>query len=164
MLLWTTFASEQVDIDVYHPQGERYLNAILAQFESVGIRSIRLDAVGYAVKRAGTTCFMIPETFDFIADFASRAHARGIEVLVEIHAHYLDQIAIAARVDRVYDFALPPLVLHTLYTRDVGTRTMARASTVQRDHGAGYTRWHRCTRRRRKSTEWSRRPPPGRRD
>ena len=119
VLLWTTFASEQVDIDVYHPQGERYLNAILAQFESVGIRSIRLDAVGYAVKRAGTTCFMIPETFDFIADFASRAHARGIEVLVEIHAHYLDQIAIAARVDRVYDFALPPLVLHTLYARDV---------------------------------------------
>ena len=61
---------------------------------------------------------MIPETFDFIAGITAQAHALGIEVLVEIHGHYQEQIEIAARVDWVYDFALPPLVLHTLYTRD----------------------------------------------
>src|SRR6185436_3461885 len=47
-----------------------------------------------------------------------RAHARGLEVLVEMHGHYLDQAALAGMVDRVYDFVLPPLLLHTLYTRD----------------------------------------------
>jgi len=31
---------------------------------------------------------------------------------VEIHSHYATQLAIAAQVDSVYDFALPPLVLH----------------------------------------------------
>src|SRR5690606_3923104 len=56
--------------------------------------------------------FMIPETFDFIADLSKRVHALGMEVLVEIHSHYEKQIEIARRVDWVYDFALPPLVLH----------------------------------------------------
>ena len=118
MLLWTTFTSEQIDIDVYHPEGRRYLAAVLERFHAAGIRTIRLDAAGYAVKRAGTSCFMIPETFAFIAEFAAQAHALGMEILVEIHGHYQEQIDIAAQVDWVYDFALPPLVLHTLHTRD----------------------------------------------
>jgi sucrose phosphorylase len=118
LLLWTTFTSEQVDIDVYHPEGQRYLASVLDQLHAAGIRAIRLDAVGYAIKKAGTSGFMIPETFAFIAEFAAQAHALDIEVLVEIHAHYQAQIEIAAQVDWVYDFALPPLMLHTLYTRD----------------------------------------------
>ena len=35
-----------------------------------------------------------------------------------MHGHYGDQIQLARRVDWVYDFALPPLVLHALYTHD----------------------------------------------
>jgi len=119
-LLWTTFTGEQIDIDVRHPEGKRYLDTILKQFQAAGIRAIRLDAVGYAIKKAGTSCFMIPETFEFIAELAGQAHTLGIEVLVEIHSHYLEQIEIAKQVDWVYDFALPPLVLHTLYTRTAG--------------------------------------------
>ncbi|MGP0070471.1 MAG: sucrose phosphorylase [Bryobacteraceae bacterium] len=117
-LLWTTFTAEQVDIDVRSPQGKRYLDQILSQFQTTGIRSIRLDAAGYAIKKRGTSCFMIPETFEFIGELTRWAHERGIEVLVEIHSHYLEQIEIARKVDWVYDFALPPLVLHTLYTRN----------------------------------------------
>lgn len=117
-LLWTTFTSEQIDIDVSSAAGRAYVEQILRQFQASGVRAIRLDAAGYAIKKPGTTCFMIPETFDFIAGLTSQAHALGIEVLVEIHAHYQDQIDIARHVDRVYDFALPPLVLHALYTRN----------------------------------------------
>jgi sucrose phosphorylase len=119
-LLWTTFTPQQVDIDVRHPEAENYLESILRQFAASGIRMIRLDAVGYAIKRAGTSCFMIPETFEFIAELSARAHRLGMEVLVEIHSHYLQQIAIAKQVDSVYDFALPPLVLHALYACDAG--------------------------------------------
>jgi sucrose phosphorylase len=118
ILLWTTFTSDQIDIDVQHPEGRRYLSTVLMRLHEAGIRAIRLDAVGYAIKKAGTSCFMIPETFTFIADLAAQARALGMDVLVEVHGHYKDQIAIARRVDWVYDFALPPLVLHTLYTRD----------------------------------------------
>ncbi len=111
-ILWTTFTASQIDIAVHHPQGRAYLSGILRTFADNGIRMVRLDAVGYAVKKAGDSCFMMPETFDFIGEFAQEARALGIEVLVEIHAYHQRQIEIAAKVDWVYDFALPPLVLH----------------------------------------------------
>ena len=118
VVLWTTFTSEQIDIDVEHAEARRYLAGVLDRFQDAGITMIRLDAVGHAVKRAGTSCFMIPETFAFIAALTAEARSRGMEVLVEVHGHHQDQIAIARQVDRVYDFALPPLVLHALYRRD----------------------------------------------
>jgi sucrose phosphorylase len=117
-LLWTTFTSQQIDIDVTHPQGEAYLRAILKRFHAAGIRAIRLDAVGYAIKKPGTSCFMIPETFDFIAELTKQSRALGMEVLVEVHSYFKQQIEIARQVDWVYDFALPPLVLHTLHAAD----------------------------------------------
>ena len=123
-MLWTTFNPEQVDLDVRHPQAEAYLDSILRKFQAAGIKMIRLDAVGYAIKKPGTSCFMIPETFDFIAELTAKAHSLGIEVLVEIHSHYLKQIEIARKVDWVYDFALPPLVLHALFSGD--SRSLAR--------------------------------------
>jgi sucrose phosphorylase len=115
--LWTTFTPSQIDIDVTHPRGREYLDDILRTFAANGVHRVRLDAVGYAIKKAGTSCFMIPETYGFIADLARRVHELGMEVLVEIHAHYRRQIEIAARVDWVYDFALPPLVLHAFALR-----------------------------------------------
>ena len=118
VVLWTTFTSDQIDLDVRHPEARRYLSAVLDRFQDAGITMIRLDAVGHAVKQAGTSCFMIPETFAFIADLTTEARARGMEVLVEVHGHHQEQIEIARQVDRVYDFALPPLVLHALYRRD----------------------------------------------
>ena len=114
-LLWTTFTPSQLDINVQHPQGAAYLQGILQTFASNGIGMVRLDAVGYAIKKPGTSCFMLPETFDFIASFAAQAKALGIEVLVEIHSYYQRQVEIARQVDWVYDFALPPLVLHALF-------------------------------------------------
>jgi sucrose phosphorylase len=110
--LWTTFTPQQIDIDVHHELGRAYLARILETFAANGIRMVRLDAVGYAIKVPGSSCFMLPETFEFIGAFAAQARALGIEVLVEIHSYYRKQIEIAARVDWVYDFALPPLVLH----------------------------------------------------
>jgi sucrose phosphorylase len=118
VILWTTFTTEQIDIDVRHPEGRRYLTAVLSRLHAAGIRAIRLDAIGFAVKKAGTCCFMIPETLTFIDAITAQAHVLGIEVLVEVHGNYQDQIEVARRVDWVYDFALPPLMLHTMYTRD----------------------------------------------
>ena len=118
ILLWTTFTSDQIDIDVRDPEARRYLTSILTHFKDAKVRAIRLDAIGYAIKQPGTSCFMIPETRAFIDDITAQAHALEMDVLVEVHGHYQAQIDIARRVDWVYDFALPALVLHALYTRN----------------------------------------------
>ncbi len=117
-ILWTTFTSEQIDLNVRNPQGDAYWKAILEKFHEYGIRTVRLDAVGYAIKKPGTSCFMIPETFAFIDELTQYARSLGLEVLVEIHAHYRKQIEIARQVDRVYDFALPPLILHAIFNKN----------------------------------------------
>lgn len=119
-ILWATFTEHQMDLDVSHPRAQGYLRSILDRFAAAGVRVARLDAVGYAVKTPGTSCFMTPETFAFIAQLRAWARERGIETLVEVHAHYEQQIAVAAEVDWVYDFVLAPLVLHALFTGEAG--------------------------------------------
>jgi sucrose phosphorylase len=119
-LIWTTFTPQQIDIDVFSKRGAAYLDAILQRFKEGGVTAIRLDAAGYAIKKPGSSCFMIPETYAFLGELAEKARALGMEVLVEIHSYYRDQIEIAKKVDRVYDFALPPLVLHSLFTGEAG--------------------------------------------
>lgn len=115
---WTTFTSNQIDIDVESQLGKDYLSSILQSFTESNVDLIRLDAAGYAIKRTGTNCFMLEETFEFIEELSTRARSMGMQCLVEIHSHYQTQIDIASRCDSVYDFALPPLVLHTLFTKD----------------------------------------------
>ncbi len=115
-VMWTTFTADQIDIDVRSPAGVAYLDAILDRFAEHHIEVVRLDAVGYAIKTPGTSSFMTEDTFAFIEGLTARAHARGIEVLVEVHSYWKRQVEIAERVDYVYDFALPPLVIHALFT------------------------------------------------
>ncbi|WP_206483898.1 sucrose phosphorylase [Thalassotalea sp. G2M2-11] len=115
---WTTFTDNQIDIDVKSNLGQEYLSRILQTFADNNIKMIRLDAAGYAIKKAGSSCFMLDETFEFIDELSQQANKLGIETLVEIHSYYQTQIAIAKRVDQVYDFALPPLILHSIFSQD----------------------------------------------
>ncbi len=115
-LMWTTFTSQQIDLDVTSEAARRYLISILDALASAGVALVRMDAVGYAVKTPGTTCFMTPETFAFIDEFTRLARERGLDVLVEVHSYFKRQVEIGHTVDRVYDFALPPLVLYAAYT------------------------------------------------
>jgi sucrose phosphorylase len=119
-LVWTTFTPQQVDVDVRHPVTRAYLLRILDKLAAAQVSHVRLDAVGYAVKTPGLTSFMTAETIKFIDEVSDWCHQRNLEVLVEVHSHYLRQVEIARLVDYVYDFALPPLVLHALTAADAG--------------------------------------------
>ena len=118
-LVWTTFSPGQIDINIDHELGRKYILDILDIYHEHGVAAIRLDAVGYAVKKAGTSCFMIDETHEFIKELTREANSRDITVLVEIHSYFRNQIKIAELTNYVYDFALPPLVLHALYNGTV---------------------------------------------
>lgn len=117
-LVWTTFMPSQVDLDVDHPVAQAYLDRVLAALREGGVTTVRLDAVGYAIKTPGTDSFMTEHTLAFVARIADRVRTAGMRVLVEVHAHYSQQLAIAPLVDLVYDFALAPLLLHAFVTGD----------------------------------------------
>ena len=74
-LLWTTFTPQQIDIDVRHPATRDYLLDVLDRLAAARVSSVRLDAVGYAVKTPGLTSFMTPETFRFIGEVTAWCRA-----------------------------------------------------------------------------------------
>lgn len=119
-LVWTTFTADQVDLDVRNPLAWAYLASVIDALTSAGVRMLRLDAVGYTGKEPGTNCFMTASADALMERIVAYAHTHGAEVLVEVHGHHRQQMEIARRVDLVYDFALPPLVLHALTAADLG--------------------------------------------
>lgn len=117
-LVWTTFTPQQVDLDVRTARFWEYLTSVIDALVDGGVTMIRLDAVGYTGKVAGTSCFLTEESASLVQRISEYAHERGAEVLLEIHGHHDLQIEIARTVDYVYDFALPPLLLHALNQGD----------------------------------------------
>lgn len=117
--VWTTFGegelSEQVDLDLASPAGRALVERWFAGFASHGVSMVRLDAVGYVVKRAGTSCFMVePEIWSFL-EWASAVAARhGLTLLPEIHHQQATHEQLTAHGLWTYDFVLPGLVLHAL--------------------------------------------------
>ena len=119
--VWTSFGtrdwSEQIDLDVTSPAARGLLTAWLRFFAQQGVRIVRLDAVGYVIKKAGTSCFMVePEIYEFLDWIVSVAESFGLVVLPEIHDVYDTHRRLAARGYWTYDFVLPGLVLHALTT------------------------------------------------
>jgi sucrose phosphorylase len=115
-LVWTTFEPSQIDLDLSDGRARDYLASILELQARHGVRTVRLDAVGYAIKTAGTDCFLTDDTMRFVDEITTTARGLGLQVLVEVHGSIHQQRRIAPHVDWVYDFALPPLLLHAAFT------------------------------------------------
>ena len=121
--VWTSFGSadwsEQVDLDVTSPVTRTLITDWLRFFATQDVRIVRLDAVGYVIKKPGTSCFMVePEIYDFLAWVASEAAACGLTVLPEVHDVYSTHQRLGEHGLWTYDFVLPGLVLHALETGD----------------------------------------------
>ncbi|MFL5725025.1 MAG: sucrose phosphorylase [Chloroflexota bacterium] len=121
--IWTTFGtaewSEQVDLDVSAPATRELTAAWLGSLASHGVRIVRLDAVGYVVKKPGTTSFMVePEIYDFLDWIAGVAATIGLLVLPEIHDLYATHTRLSQHGHWTYDFVLPGLVLQAFATGD----------------------------------------------
>lgn len=115
--LWCTFSEEQYDLNVESEAAKKFICDSLELMCQKGAAMIRLDAFAYAVKRAGSSCFFIePDIWELLYDIEKITKAYDVEILPEIHEHYTIQMKIAEKGFWVYDFALPMLVLHALYT------------------------------------------------
>ncbi|MEW4370569.1 sucrose phosphorylase [Paenibacillus kandeliae] len=115
--VWCTFDEQQIDLDVTTETTRQFIRDNLNFLAEQGASVIRLDAFAYANKKIGTNCFFVePDIWEMLQYAADLTEAKGVEVLPEIHEHYSIQLKIADKGYYVYDFALPMLVLHALYS------------------------------------------------
>lgn len=120
--IWTSFGSEdwseQIDFDVHSPITRDLLTRFLGHLSRQRVKILRLDAVGYVIKKPGTSCFFVePEIYQFLEWIQGVADSVGIILLPEVHAHYTTQFKLADHGYWVYDFVLPMLILHALFNR-----------------------------------------------
>jgi sucrose phosphorylase len=114
--IWCTFDYEQIDLDWWSPKTREVMRRFLFQLARRKVRMIRLDAVAYTTVQLGTDCFFVePAIWELLELLRGYAAAFGTQVLPEVHEHHDYQLRLAARGYWTYDFALPMLVLHTLY-------------------------------------------------
>ena len=115
--IWCTFDEEQVDLNVETKETKEFIKKTLIEMCRHGASFIRLDAFAYAVKKPDTNCFFIePGVWDLLYEAQEIVKPFGVDILPEIHEHYSIQMKLADKGFWVYDFALPMLVLHALYT------------------------------------------------
>ena len=115
--IWCTFSEEQIDLNVDKKATLQYFADTLRDLCRHGASIIRLDAFAYAVKRADTSCFFIePDIWNLLHEIESVTREYDVEILPEIHEHYTIPLKIADQGFWIYDFALPVMVLHALYS------------------------------------------------
>lgn len=120
--VWTTFGktdpSEQIDLDVNSDKVKQLLTDFFVNFSRNNIKIVRLDAVGYVIKKLGTSCFFVePEIYQFLDWIKALADSLGIELLPEVHAHYSIQNKLSEHGFWIYDFILPYTILDTMVNK-----------------------------------------------
>ena len=89
-----------------------------------GADIIRLDAVTYIWADPGTECVHLPETHEIVKLLRDVMDvvAPGVALVTETNVPHEDNVSYFGngydQAHMVYNFALPPLVLHTFYTGD----------------------------------------------
>jgi sucrose phosphorylase len=120
--VWTTFSADQVDLDFHNPDVLLDVLDILLGYAQHGAQFIRLDAIAYLWKEIGTTCLHLPQTHAVIQLMRAVLDdvAPNVRLITETNVPHSDNISYFGdgtnEAQLVYNFALPPLVLHTLRT------------------------------------------------
>lgn len=117
--LWNTFGKDQIDLNVQSMIVRQFFIKVLDTFSQHGAKIVRLDAFAYAVKKFQTNDFFVePESVELLKWIAKEAQFRGLTILPEIHEHYKYSRKVSQLGYYTYDFALPALVLYTLYSKN----------------------------------------------
>ena len=125
--VWTTFSEDQVDLNYRNPAVLLEIIEILLSYIAHGAEFIRLDAIAYLWKEIGTACIHLPQTHRVIQLFRAVLDevTPYVMLITETNVPHAENISYFGdghnEAQLVYNFALPPLVLHTFYTGDART-------------------------------------------
>jgi glycosidase len=126
--VWTTFSADQVDLDFADPDLFLAMAEVALQYVRRGARVLRLDAVAYLFKRVGTPCIHLEETHDLVRLLRDliEAAAPGVRLLTETNVPHRENVSYfggGAEAHMVYQFSLPPLLLHALVAGNAAALT-----------------------------------------
>jgi len=117
--VWCTFSHDQVDLDFSNPEVLLEFLRVMRLHIDQGVRIIRLDAVAFLWKQVGTSCIHLPQTHAIVklmrllADYATEPVILLTETNVP-NAENLSYFGRGEEAHAVYNFTLPPLVLHAM--------------------------------------------------
>jgi sucrose phosphorylase len=120
--VWTTFGPDQVDLNFKNPQVLERVVEVLLYYVRRGADIIRLDAITYVWRELGTRCAHLRETHALVQLFRAILDvvAPQVAVVTETNVPHAENVSYfgdgANEAQMVYNFALPPLVLHSFYT------------------------------------------------
>lgn len=119
--VWTTFSADQADLNFRNPNVLLEMIDVLLGYISKGARVIRLDAIAFLWKQAGTSCLHLPETHEVVKLLREVAECMNpsVVVLTETNVPNKENLSYFGNGDEahmVYQFSLSPLLLHALHT------------------------------------------------
>jgi len=120
--IWTTFSADQIDLNFANPMVLLRMVNVLLDYLKRGADYVRLDAVGYMWKTPGTRCIHLEKTHQLVKLFRAIADivAPGTVIITETNVPHQDNISYLGNghdeAQMVYQFSLPPLVLHGIHT------------------------------------------------
>ncbi len=117
--IWTTFSDDQIDLDFANPDVLFEFLDILLGYIAKGATIIRLDAIAYLWKKIGTNCIHLDQTHEVVKIMRDLLDMVAPEVvlLTETNVPHEENISYFGAGDEahmVYQFSLPPLLLHGL--------------------------------------------------
>ncbi len=119
--VWCTFSHDQVDLNFENPDVLIEFLKIIRRYIDHGVRIFRMDAVAFLWKVAGTTSLHLPQTHEIIklirtlTDYIDETIILITETNVP-NAENLSYFGNANEAHMIYNFSLPPLLLHALLT------------------------------------------------
>jgi glycosidase len=122
--VWTTFGADQIDLNYSNPDVLLEIIDTLLFYVARGAEFLRLDAIAYLWKEIGTTCIHLPRTHHVVQLLRAvlDAVAPQAALITETNVPHADNVSYFGdgtnEAQMVYNFALPPLVLHAFQTGD----------------------------------------------
>ena len=121
--VWTTFSADQIDLNFANPEVLLEMIRVLIFYISRGVRFIRLDAIAYLWKRPATACLHLEETHEIVKllrEIVSFVRP-GTVIITETNVPNKENWSYFGNGDEanmVYQFSLPPLLLHALFSEN----------------------------------------------
>ncbi len=119
--VWCTFSRDQVDWDFSNPDVLYHFIDVFLLYIERGATWIRLDAIAYLWKQLGTSCIHLPQTHAAVKLLRAIAESvsKDIKILTETNVPSQENLSYFGDGDEahiIYNFTLPPLVIHALVT------------------------------------------------